>query len=32
MIFFIGYVTIAFTSEKRGLCDYIARTVVVKTC
>ncbi|MFB3053302.1 MAG: RDD family protein, partial [Dehalococcoidia bacterium] len=31
IILFIGYLMIAFTREKRGLHDYIAGTVVIKT-
>jgi uncharacterized RDD family membrane protein YckC len=31
IIFFIGYIMIAFTREKRGLHDYMAGTVVIKT-
>jgi uncharacterized RDD family membrane protein YckC len=30
-ILFIGYIMIAFTPQKRGLHDYVASTVVVKT-
>jgi uncharacterized RDD family membrane protein YckC len=31
LIFGIGYLMIAFSSEKRGLHDNIAGTVVIKT-
>ena len=31
IILFIGYLMIAFTRDKRGLHDYIAGTVVIKT-
>ncbi len=31
IILFIGYLMIAFTGQKRGLHDYIAGTVVIKT-
>jgi uncharacterized RDD family membrane protein YckC len=31
VIFFIGFIMIAFTPQKRGLHDYMAGTVVIKT-